>query len=81
MKTSAVFNSENEGKTLSNAVDILVVITTIFGLIGELTLGTTQIQGGITYLTNTSLSAISISIAFCCRTLMASNALGHLATR
>jgi len=58
MKTSAVFNSANKDNTLSFSVDILVVITTIFGLIGALTLGTTQIQGGINYLTDSTTSQL-----------------------
>ncbi len=37
-------------KSILNSVDILAILTTVFGLIGAVSLGTTQINGGLNHL-------------------------------
>ena len=47
---SAAITPVTKNKSIKNVVDIIAVITTVFGLIGALGLGTTQINGGLNHL-------------------------------
>jgi len=47
---SAVVLDISKKNSVLNSVDILAIITTVFGLVGALSLGTTQINGGLNHL-------------------------------
>lgn len=66
--TSSVIEDSIGFKPAHKTVDILVIVTTIFGLIGALSLGTTQINGGLNHLLEGDLgigSTIFLTTAIC----------------
>ncbi|WP_342155090.1 BCCT family transporter [Joostella sp. CR20] len=53
---------------LLSSIDILVIIATIFGLVGAIVLGTSQINGGLTHLLNKNLNlsfTIGLTVVIC----------------
>ncbi|WP_335964680.1 BCCT family transporter [Galbibacter sp. PAP.153] len=51
-----------------NTIDILVIITTVFGLVGAIDLGTTQINGGLNHLSDYQFTinhTIGITVIIC----------------
>ena len=46
VRISSTIEDYSKSKTLKNSVDIITIITTVFGLIAAIGLGTTQINGG-----------------------------------
>ncbi|MBU2996297.1 BCCT family transporter [Cellulophaga baltica] len=72
VKISATIDDHLKSKILRGGVDILTIITTVFGLIAAVGLGTTQINGGLNHITNsdfglltTILLCVLISIIAC----------------
>jgi glycine betaine transporter len=49
-------------KYLSQGVNLLTILTTVFGLVAAIGLGTTQIEGGISHLTSTPAGTLWITI-------------------
>ncbi|WP_317170443.1 BCCT family transporter [Galbibacter sp. BG1] len=56
---SSTISHQFKSLKLLKAVDLLVILTTIFGLVGAVGLGTTQINGGINHLLKTNLDLVS----------------------
>ncbi|HEY9184481.1 MAG TPA: BCCT family transporter [Salegentibacter sp.] len=50
-------------KLLPQGVDLLTILTTVFGLVAAIGLGTTQIEGGLSHLTSTSPGNLWLTIA------------------
>lgn len=55
VRTSVSIEDTITSRMARNGIDIITVLTTVFGLIAALGLGTTQIQGGIIHLTGIGL--------------------------
>ncbi|WP_418638715.1 BCCT family transporter [Winogradskyella sp.] len=56
---SATIEDHIKSNTARNAVDIITIITTIFGLIAAIGLGTTQIKGGINHIMGANFGLIA----------------------
>lgn len=72
VKISATIENHFKNKKIRNSVDIITIITTVFGLIAAIGLGTTQINGGLNHLssgnfglTTTILLCVFISTVAC----------------
>jgi len=52
VRISSTIEDYSKSKTLKNSVDIITIITTVFGLIAAIGLGTTQINGGLNHISN-----------------------------
>ncbi|MDR9456436.1 MAG: BCCT family transporter [Salegentibacter sp.] len=50
-------------KLLPQGVDLLTILTTVFGLVAAIGLGTTQIEGGLSHLTSTTPGNLWLTIA------------------
>lgn len=56
VRVSAAIENQIPSKWVTVTIDLLAVFTTIFGLIGAIGLGTTQINGGLNHLLDTDFS-------------------------
>jgi glycine betaine transporter len=56
VRVSAAIEDQTSSKFAAIAIDFLAVFTTVFGLIGAIGLGTTQINGGLNHLLDTNFS-------------------------
>ena len=65
VKTSASVESIIGNRFAKNGIDIMTIITTVFGLIAAIGLGAAQIHGGINYLTS-SLQGLWLSLVLAC---------------
>ena len=66
--SSSAFDEAITNKATLKAIDILVIVTTVFGLIAAIGLGTTQITGGLGHLTSKPLgfgTAVLFTILIC----------------
>ncbi len=52
---SSVIKSSFDKPFLNNSIDILTILTTVFGVVAAIALGTTQINGGVNHLFNSEL--------------------------
>ena len=52
VRISSTIEDYSKSETLKNSVDIITIITTVFGLIAAIGLGTTQINGGLNHISN-----------------------------
>ncbi|MFI2741173.1 BCCT family transporter [Zhouia sp. PK063] len=52
---SSSINTSEKTKKFTGIIDVLTILTTIFGLVGAVGLGTTQITGGLKHLTHLNL--------------------------
>ncbi len=67
---SSSIQSITKRKGVTHSIDILATITTVFGLVGAVGLGTTQINGGLNHLTTGNLGLwTTIGITLCIATL------------
>ena len=64
VRISSTIEDYSKSETLKNSVDITTIITTVFGLIAAIGLGTTQINGGLNHITNQDFGLIT-TIALC----------------
>lgn len=66
VRVSAAIEQHIKSGIARNGIDIMTIITTVFGLIAAIGLGTAQIHGGINYLTGTVQGLwVSLSLACC----------------
>ncbi|WP_299780931.1 BCCT family transporter [uncultured Formosa sp.] len=69
VRISATVEDEIESKIVRKSVDVITIITTVFGLVAAIGLGTTQIKGGLNHVFNTELglkTIIFLCIAISC---------------
>ncbi len=59
VRISATIEDHIKSKIVKKGVDILTIITTVFGLIAAIGLGTTQINGGINHITDSNFGLIT----------------------
>ncbi|WP_245949191.1 BCCT family transporter [Lutibacter citreus] len=59
VRVSATIEDHIKNKTVKKGVDIITIITTVFGLIAAIGLGTTQIKGGLNHITESNLGLIT----------------------
>ncbi|WP_417443671.1 BCCT family transporter [Joostella sp.] len=59
--SSTIAHNFNNKRVL-NGIDVLVIIATVFGLVGAIGLGTTQINGGLAHLLHIKLDIITAAI-------------------
>ncbi|WP_253256082.1 BCCT family transporter [Formosa algae] len=64
VRVSATIEDHVKSKTLKNTVDVVTIITTVFGLIAAIGLGTTQINGGLNHVFNTQFGVLT-TLALC----------------
>ena len=59
VRISATIEDSVKSNTLKNSVDVITIITTVFGLVAAIGLGTTQINGGLNHLLNQDFGLIT----------------------
>ncbi|PKG50875.1 BCCT family transporter [Olleya sp. 1-3] len=59
VRISATIEDDVKSKTLKNSVDVITIITTVFGLVAAIGLGTTQINGGLNHISNQDFGLIT----------------------
>ncbi|WP_233268024.1 BCCT family transporter [Algibacter sp. L3A6] len=59
VRISSTIEDYSKSETLKNSVDIITIITTVFGLIAAIGLGTTQINGGLNHISNQDFGLIT----------------------
>ncbi|WP_246073277.1 BCCT family transporter [Formosa sediminum] len=60
VNVSATIEDYVPSRTIKNGVDVVTIITTVFGLIAAIGLGTTQIKGGLTHVFQKPFGLITI---------------------
>ncbi|WP_405291501.1 BCCT family transporter [Algibacter sp. Ld11] len=59
VRISATIEDHFKSRTLKNSIDVITIITTVFGLVAAIGLGTTQINGGINHVLNGGFGLIT----------------------
>lgn len=57
-----LISSQNISHAIFNSIDILAILTTVFGLVAAVGLGTTQIQGGLNHILKEDFGVIGVII-------------------
>jgi glycine betaine transporter len=65
VRVSAAIENNIRSKLARNGIDVITIITTVFGLIAAIGLGATQIHGGINHLTG-SQNGLWVSLLLAC---------------
>ena len=64
VKISATIENHLKSKKIKSSVDIITIITTVFGLTAAISLGTTQINGGLNHITSRNFG-LTTTILLC----------------
>jgi len=64
VRISATIEDHFKNKILKNGVDVITIITTVFGLIAAIGLGTTQINGGLNHISDSNFG-LTTTILLC----------------
>lgn len=66
VRVSAAIENHVKSKIARNAIDVMTIITTVFGLVAAIGLGTSQIQGGIAHLSGVAQGSWVALLLACC---------------